>query len=112
MITDVHTRHCCASHGCFYSDENCTVTTGRALQEYLCESCEWDDERCRPVRAILDDLKNKYQSDLDISEGHDTMKVQGEPDKVYQILAELEQKFLAAGILYEPPKLQESDEDD
>jgi len=38
-MTDVHTEHCCARHGCKYSSEDCTVTTGKAAQSYPCEYC-------------------------------------------------------------------------
>lgn len=38
-MSDVHTTHCCILHGCKYDDEDCTVTSGVALQEYLCEYC-------------------------------------------------------------------------
>jgi hypothetical protein len=42
VIHDVHTRHCCKLHGCKYGDDDCTVTTEAAPQEYLCEDCSVD----------------------------------------------------------------------
>ena len=39
-LKDVHTRHCCAKHGCKYGDDNCTVVSGEKIQEYTCEICE------------------------------------------------------------------------
>ena len=36
---DVHTEHCCFIHGCKYGDKDCTVTTKKARQSYLCELC-------------------------------------------------------------------------
>ncbi len=37
---DVHTEHCCSTHGCKYGDdENCTVESGRAPQSFPCEYC-------------------------------------------------------------------------
>lgn len=40
-IKDVHTEHCCITHGCKYGDEDCTVVTGKAIQSYPCEVCSW-----------------------------------------------------------------------
>ncbi len=38
---DVHTEHCCARHGCKYSDgRRCTVVTGQKPQSYPCETCD------------------------------------------------------------------------
>lgn len=42
MITDVHTEHCCAEHGCCYGDEMCTVAREILVQSYPCEMCEWE----------------------------------------------------------------------
>lgn len=39
LKSDVHTRHCCVTHGCKYNDNNCTVTRKTKLQEYRCEDC-------------------------------------------------------------------------
>lgn len=44
-IHDVHTAHCCAKHGCKYSDDDCTVETGKAPADYVCESCHEEIER-------------------------------------------------------------------
>jgi hypothetical protein len=39
-MPDVHTRHCCAIHGCKYcQDDICTVTQGLEPQEHPCETC-------------------------------------------------------------------------
>ena len=37
--TDVHTEHCCAEHGCKYSDKDCSVVTKQLKQSYPCEAC-------------------------------------------------------------------------
>lgn len=36
---DVHTEHCCVIHGCKYGDDDCTVTTRRKPQSFVCEYC-------------------------------------------------------------------------
>ena len=51
--TDVHTAHCCLKHGCKYLDDNCTVTTGKRLQEYPCEECEKEAEDDAADAAIV-----------------------------------------------------------
>lgn len=38
-FTDLHTSHCCLTHGCKYGNEMCTVTRGVAKQQYECEWC-------------------------------------------------------------------------
>lgn len=38
-LRDVHTEHCCITHGCKYGDEDCTVATGKMPQSYDCEVC-------------------------------------------------------------------------
>lgn len=40
-MKDVHTEHCCVIHGCKYCDpdSNCSVTSRRKRQSYLCERC-------------------------------------------------------------------------
>lgn len=43
-MTDVHTEHCCLTHGCKYGNPECTVTTGRAAQSFPCERCGEDAE--------------------------------------------------------------------
>lgn len=35
----VHTRHCCADHGCKYGKPDCPVEMGQKSQEYPCEDC-------------------------------------------------------------------------
>jgi hypothetical protein len=59
MIKDVHTGHCCVFHGCKYSDDDCTVTTNKARQQYPCELC---NPECQ---TIIDELWDKQ-----ISLGH------------------------------------------
>ena len=39
MNIGVHTSHCCARHGCKYSNDECPVVLGTHQQEYLCEWC-------------------------------------------------------------------------
>lgn len=42
-MKDVHTEHCCLTHGCKYGkDEECTVMLGRQPQSFPCEECETD----------------------------------------------------------------------
>jgi hypothetical protein len=43
-FTDVHTSHCCMSHGCKYQSDYCTVTRGVRKQEYPCEFCSMEEE--------------------------------------------------------------------
>lgn len=41
-VTDVHTEHCCARHGCKYSyrdDRECTVADRGVYQSGPCEYC-------------------------------------------------------------------------
>lgn len=40
-IRDVHTEHCCITHGCKYGDPNCAVVAGVTRQSYACEECDW-----------------------------------------------------------------------
>jgi len=42
-LMDVHTEHCCLTHGCKYGDTDCTVTTTKGTQSYPCEQCEYDE---------------------------------------------------------------------
>jgi hypothetical protein len=49
--TGVHITHCCALHGCKYSDQNCPVAARRAPQAYLCELCD-DNPDPRAVLTI------------------------------------------------------------
>ena len=55
-ITDVHTRHCCILHGCKYGDTDCTVTTGKAIQEFTCEECK--DDGIYTVERIIFEKKS------------------------------------------------------
>lgn len=40
FMTDVHTEHCCLTHGCKYGDEFCTVTNKLLPQSFSCEWCD------------------------------------------------------------------------
>lgn len=40
MDKNVHTEHCCAKHGCKYSDTDCPVFSGKQKQSYPCEFCD------------------------------------------------------------------------
>lgn len=41
----VHASHCCKWHGCKYGkDDECPVVTGKIIQMYLCEYCDYDLE--------------------------------------------------------------------
>lgn len=43
---NVHTEHCCVSHGCKYGDDDhCPVTTGIKLQSFPCENCQPEIEQ-------------------------------------------------------------------
>lgn len=37
---DVHTEHCCFTHGCKYADPYCPVSTGEKFQSFACETCQ------------------------------------------------------------------------
>lgn len=37
----VHITHCCILHGCKYGYADCPVYTGKVLQEFICESCDY-----------------------------------------------------------------------
>lgn len=44
-VTDVHTEHCCARHGCKYDWHqigHCTVWPNGTWQSFPCEFCEHD----------------------------------------------------------------------
>lgn len=41
---DVHTEHCCFTHGCKYGDANCTVASGGKPQSSPCETCDLESE--------------------------------------------------------------------
>ena len=49
---DVHTEHCCATHGCKYNDSDCPVTTGRKKQSFPCEICGEDLKRASDLRSV------------------------------------------------------------
>ena len=40
---NVHTEHCCFVHGCKYDDDDCPVATGKQMQSFPCEACDFDD---------------------------------------------------------------------
>jgi hypothetical protein len=43
VLSDVHTEHCCAMHGCKYGDDQeCTVFMALKPQAYACEECAYD----------------------------------------------------------------------
>ena len=43
VLSDVHTEHCCALHGCKYGDDQeCTVVMALKPQAYACEECAYD----------------------------------------------------------------------
>ena len=50
-MSDVHTEHCCAEHGCKYGNDNCTVASGEKKQSYPCETCDWEEEQFQKVVA-------------------------------------------------------------
>jgi hypothetical protein len=37
---DVHTEHCCLTHGCCYRNDECPVATGKKRQSHPCEMCD------------------------------------------------------------------------
>lgn len=39
----VHSRHCCAIHGCKYGDEFCPVEKNLEKAEFPCEQCGWEN---------------------------------------------------------------------
>lgn len=41
---DVHTEHCCVTHGCKYGRDDCSVEIGVKLQSYPCEVCDFEME--------------------------------------------------------------------
>lgn len=51
---DVHTEHCCAIHGCKYGDDDCSVATGRKMQSFPCETCDFDDGRDAYLKGIME----------------------------------------------------------
>ncbi len=50
MVTDIHTRHCCPTHGCKYADHECSVLTGAGEAESACADCAEDAKR-RPIEV-------------------------------------------------------------
>lgn len=45
-LKDVHTEHCCLTHGCKYGrDVTCTVVQGYLAQSYPCEVCDFEAEQ-------------------------------------------------------------------
>lgn len=37
---NVHTEHCCKSHGCTYDEPDCPVANGQQIQSSPCQVCE------------------------------------------------------------------------
>lgn len=57
-IKDVHTEHCCKTHGCKYADVNCTVVSGQKEQSLPCEICDvyitdWEYAREDAIERLL-----------------------------------------------------------
>jgi hypothetical protein len=47
--------HCCIVHGCKYGHKECPVTTGKVVQQYTCEDCEWDGiDSVADIQKFLD----------------------------------------------------------
>ena len=42
MSAGVHIEHCCVRHGCKYGDDACPVVFGPEVQEFPCESCDYE----------------------------------------------------------------------
>lgn len=67
-IKDVHTGHCCSKHGCKYSykytNDECTVVSGRAPQEHPCEYCDREREEVATwlPEATADELRAEWRS--------------------------------------------------
>ena len=53
----VHQTHCCVKHGCKYNDEDCPVVSGEIKQDYICESCDYDD--IKTVDELFEDMKKE-----------------------------------------------------
>lgn len=47
---DVHTEHCCVTHGCKYGEADCSVATGAKQQSLPCEDCA--DVKCGDREAV------------------------------------------------------------
>lgn len=75
VIRDVHTEHCCAQHGCKYSDSDCPVASGNKPQSYPCESCEWGEDEWR-MRAY--DLEANWSRCSRACAGEQTKREQAE----------------------------------
>lgn len=56
---DVHTEHCCKTHGCKYGYIDCPVESGQKQQSFPCEQCEWDDYEF-PI--FMDRYKDKVRA--------------------------------------------------
>lgn len=64
----VHRTHCCIVHGCKYGDKDCPVVLGKALQEYLCEDCDYfyeqnEIEVFNKIKLIFLKKNRKYKID-------------------------------------------------
>ncbi len=76
--------HCCVIHGCKYGHEDCPVTTGKVLQDYLCEFCGVDEDSSevralKAQRAARSADSPRYAADLE--SWHDrALALPGAPD--------------------------------
>lgn len=58
MKKDIHTEHCCATHGCQYelTEGHCTVAWGEKKQSFPCECCDADQKN-------VEEVLNRYVND-------------------------------------------------
>ena len=57
---DVHTEHCCVTHGCKYSQADCPVVSGMKKQTHPCEDCV-DDTPATSVGELLKKLDRTWR---------------------------------------------------
>src|SRR5258708_4326507 len=108
MKKDVHTSHCCAIHKCKYSDEKCTVVTGKALQEYPCEDCSLDAMNSKPLQDLIDQhIKRGYGSSGHVMPTHpgDRRRYEDSAREV-EVLRKLKEDMIKHGFLFVPPEIQ------
>lgn len=65
-LKDVHTEHCCSTHGCKYGDlsrTECTVVSGEKQQSFPCEVCYFVREQVADYlpKASDDELRAEWQ---------------------------------------------------
>lgn len=58
-MSDVHTRHCCAKHGCKYGSSNCSVVNGEKEQEFPCEQCNEEQLEAETWHQHIADLNHE-----------------------------------------------------